>query len=429
MLLGIGVGLVGTTLAARLSDASGGAFAMANSLAATLFVFVRIIGAGIGVVVTQNLGAGRRDQADAVARAAVGASTWIGGVMGLVALLFASPLLELLNAPPAVLALAVPMLRALAPALMIDVWNASMASVMRSHLRTRDTLAVIVVMQVCTLSLALPLMPRLGLPGYAVALALSRCVGLALHLWLWRERLDLRLRRSDWWRMPREQLAPVLHIGVPGAAENIAYRLCFMASVAAVGTMGTRAVATHAYAQQLMFIVLLFGLATGFSVEIIVGHLIGAGELHAAHRLVRRALGVGLIASVIIAGSFALASPWLLRCFTDDVAIIAMGHTLMCMTVLLEPGRTFNLVVINALRAAGDARFPVMAGAASMVIVLAGGSWLLGVHFGLGLPGIWIAYASDEWIRGLIMWRRWARHGWVPHARATHRRVKAARAV
>jgi Na+-driven multidrug efflux pump len=92
--------------------------------------------------------------------------------------------------------------------------------------------------------------------------------------------------------------------------------------------------------------------------------------------------------------------------------------------VLLEPGRTFNLVVINALRAAGDARYPVLAGAASMGIVLGGGSWLLGIHFGLGLTGVWIAYAADEWIRGLLMWRRWVRHGWVPHARATHRRLR-----
>jgi Na+-driven multidrug efflux pump len=65
----------------------------------------------------------------------------------------------------------------------------------------------------------------------------------------------------------------------------------------------------------------------------------------------------------------------------------------------------------------------VLAGAASMLIVLAGGSWLLGSHLGLGLPGVWIAYAADEWIRGLLMWRRWARHKWVPHARASRRRL------
>ena len=47
--------------------------------------------------------------------------------------------------------------------------------------------------------------------------------------------------------------------------------------------------------------------------------------------------------------------------------------------MLLEPGRTFNLIVINALRATGDARYPVVVGAGSMLLVLAGGSWLLGV--------------------------------------------------
>ena len=60
---------------------------------------------------------------------------------------------------------------------------------------------------------------------------------------------------------------------------------------------------------------------------------------------------------------------------------------------------------------------------------MAGGSWLLGVHFGLGLPGVWIAYTADEWLRGLMMAARWQRRGWLGHARATHRRVSRTRRV
>ena len=193
--------------------------------------------------------------------------------------------------------------------------------------------------------------------------------------------------------------------------------------MAVAGSLGTQALATQAYTQQFMMLVLLFGLATGLSVEIVVGHLVGAGRLHDAHRLVRRALALGLVVSLVVAGAAALAAPWLLRLFTQDTTIIAAAGVLLWWTVLLEPGRTFNLVVINALRATGDARYPVLAGAASMLIVLAGGSWLLGSHLGLGLPGVWIAYAADEWIRGLLMWRRWARHKWVPHARVSRRRL------
>ena len=33
-------------------------------------------------------------------------------------------------------------------------------------------------------------------------------------------------------------------------------------------------------------------------------------------------------------------------------------------------------------------------------------AWWLGVHLGIGLAGIWIAFAVDEWVRGLLMMLR-----------------------
>ena len=52
---------------------------------------------------------------------------------------------------------------------------------------------------------------------------------------------------------------------------------------------------------------------------------------------------------------------------------------------------------------------------------MAGGSWWLGAYLGWGLAGVWLAYAADEWLRGLLMWRRWLRLRWLPFARQTHR--------
>ncbi|MGN6827059.1 MATE family efflux transporter [Paucibacter sp. M5-1] len=432
LLLAIALGLVGTGLAAQVSDAAGGAFSLANQISAALFVLFRVIGAGVSVVVTQNLGGGRRDEADRVALAVLGASSWLGLFTGLLSLLFAGPLMRLMQSPPEVLPIATPFLMAMAPALLLDAWNASMAAVMRAHLRTRDTLLVLVLMHLCHLLLAVPLMrgwgplPALGLPGFALALALSRALGLALHLALWAKTLQLQLRpqRSDWWRLPRRQLADVLHIGLPGAAENIAHRLCFMVTVAVAAQLGTQALATHAYVLQLQGVVIMFSLSISFAVEIMVGHLVGAGRLHTAHQLVRRALLTGLAVSVVLAALAALATPWLLSGFTSDPAIVSSGQTLMWITVLVEAGRTFNLVLINGLRAAGDARYPMYVGAVSMPAVMAGGGWLLAGPLGWGLVGLWLAYAADEWLRGLLMWRRWLRLGWVPHARGVRRRMR-----
>ncbi len=50
------------------------------------------------------------------------------------------------------------------------------------------------------------------------------------------------------------------------------------------------------------------------------------------------------------------------------------------------------------------------------------GSDILGRAF--GLPGIFIAYAADKWVRGLLMMARWHGYGWLPNARATPRRVR-----
>jgi len=429
LVLGLLVGLTGLWLASRQSDSASGAFALANNVQASFFLLFRIISMGVSVVITQNLGAGNRAGADETARASLGASTWLGLGAGVVVAACADPLLRLLNAPADVLPIAGPYLRVLAVALALDAFNASMSSVMRAHLHARDTLMNMLAMHSLHLLICTPLMagfgpvPGLGLPGFALAMALSRAFGIAFHLWLWERRLGLVPVRRDWWVMRWRRLGPVLHIGLPGAAENVAYRLALLVTIALVARMGAAELATHSYTMQIMYFILVFGLALGFASEILVGHLIGAGQLHAAHALVRRSLRWGLLVSTSLALVAALTAPWTMRLFTHDPRIIEAATTLLWITVLLEPGRTFNLVVINALRATGDARFPVAAGAASMVFVMAGGAWLLGVHFELGLAGVWIAYAADEWLRGLTMAARWYRHGWVPWARATHRRV------
>lgn len=433
--LAMAMGVVGTLLAARLGDVPAAAFALCAQITAMLFVLFRVVGAGVGVVVAQSLGGGRRDSADRTALATLGAASWTGGACAALALFGAGPLLRALNTPPEVLALAQPLLQALAPAVLLDAWNNTLASVLRAHLHARPTLRVNGLIQAVHGALAWPLMlgvaglgdgQGLGLAGYALALLLARGVGLALLLQAWRQALGLRPAGADWWRWRGDVLAPVVHVGWPGAVEHGVWRVGFLVSLSVVGTLGASALATHAYVLQITQGILLCGLVTGLSAEIVVGHLIGAGRLHAAHRLVRRALGWGLCWAAGLSLAAALAGRWLLGWFSADPAILDQGATLLWLTVALETGRVFNLVLLNALRAAGDARYPMWAGLPVVAAVMAGGSLWLGGPAGWGLVGVWLAYAADEWVRGLLSWWRWTRLGWLPAARRTHRRLRRA---
>ncbi len=427
-LLGMSVAMAGLYLAAHISDATAGAFGLVQQVLESLFVVFRVLAIGLGIMVTQCLGGGRTEQAHQTARMALAASAWAGLAVGAWLLLGGGWTLNVLNAPDELRGTAQHYMALLAPAMVLEAANLSMAAVLRAHLRARESLLIMLAMHSAHLLLAWPLMrglggwEGLGLPGYALAWWLSRALGLGLHLWCWRTRMQLYPRWRDWWRLRPAALWPVLRIGLPGGAYELAYRLAFMVSLAATARLGVAALATHSYTLQTLKYVSLTSLAIGWACEIMVGRLVGAGQLREAHAMVRKGVRNGLLVSGGLALLAALAAPWLMQLFTRDPVIIEAAQQLLWLSVALELGRVFNLVVAGALRAGGDIHFPVLSGLGSIAIVLGLGSYGLGRA--LGLPGIWLAYVADECVRGALLWWRWQSLGWTPHARRTLRALQ-----
>jgi Na+-driven multidrug efflux pump len=420
LLTGVGVAAVGIWLSARLGDQQAASFSLANQVFATLFVFFRVLGAGVGVVLAQNLGAQQAAQAGRITVVAFWTAWLLGLILGLVAFWGSTSITRWFTTDPQLLAEAAQLLRWIAPALVLDAVVAVLAATLRAHLRAKASMWTILPMQVVQLALAMILMPMLGLAGYAIALLASRVFALALFAFHTHRLVFGQPKVST--DQILQALQEIARIGFPAAAENIGYRLSYAVALSAVGAWGMQSVATHGYVSQLNHLVLPIGLAIGLTTEVIVGRLIGAGQFEEASQLAKSALRLGYSLTGLVALIFALAGPWLLRLFTTDPSIIELGVKLLWISVALELGRTFNLIIINALRGASDVLFPVSAGIGSMIFVLAGGSWLLGHVLGLGLIGIWIAYAADEWVRGLLMWWRWKGKAWRRYAHAAHQR-------
>ena len=148
------------------------------------------------------------------------------------------------------------------------------------------------------------------------------------------------------------------------------------------------------------------------AVAILVGYSVGARDFDQAKRDNARVLQLFLPITVGIALALAVFARPLYGLLSTDPRVIALGARLMWIEVVLEIGRCLNIVLVRNLQAVGDVRFPVGVGILSQWIIAVGMAWVLGVWLQLGLAGVWLAYALDENLRGVIFIFRWRRGRW-----------------
>jgi putative MATE family efflux protein len=425
------IGTVDTFMVSHVSDGAVAALGIANQLVVLALICFNFIGIGASVVITHHVGANDRAGAEKIVKTAIAVNTWIGLVASLVAFLFAAPLLRLMQLPEDLMLYAQPFLTLMGGTLFMEAMNTAIGAALRAHGHTRDAMVVTVIQNVLNIALSCVLLfglfgaPRMGVTGVALASVASRVVASIIFWVLLDRRLKLMLRAGDFFRLQLARIRRILHIGLPAAGEHMSYWVSLMVITSFAARLGGESLATMTYTQNVQRLVILFSIALGLGTEILIGRLIGAGDFEEAYRQVLKSIRTGLLIStggILLVAVF--ATP-LLGLFSHDATIISGGVLLLRMSVLYEPGRVFNIVGINALRATGDARFPVQIAACSQWLLSVPLCWVFGLKLGWGLPGIWGAMMFEEWLRGLIMYRRWKRRDWLKYAHRSRDQVSA----
>jgi putative MATE family efflux protein len=416
------IGTVDTLMVSHISDGAVAALGVANQVVVLSVISFNFIGIGSSVVVTHHLGAGDRAGADRISRAAIGVNSWIGLVVSAAVAALAGPILRLMQLPASLLPYAVPFLTFMGGTLFLEAQNIAMAATLRAHAHTRQVMLVtgfqnvVNVVGNALLLFGLFGLPKLGVVGVAVSGVFSRIVCFFILRRLVLIETAVRLSARDYFGLSFDALRRILRIGLPAAGENLSYWLALMVVTSFAGRMGEASLAANAYSRQVTIWVILFAVSIGLATEILVGHLIGAGDFDKAHEVLLASVRKGLALAAGVSVMVALGAPYVLRVFTKDEAVIGAAVTLQRLGVLLETGRVFNVVAINGLRATGDARFPLLMSACSVWGVWVPLAWLLGLELHFGLTGICLAMICDEWLRGLLNYYRWKRRGWVESA-------------
>jgi putative MATE family efflux protein len=313
--------------------------------------------------------------------------------------------------------------------LFMEAMNTAIGASLRAHGYTRDAMVVTIIQNVINVAASSTLLfglcgaPKMGVLGVALGSVFSRVVASVILWILLDRRLHLMLRARDFFALQVDRIKRILHIGLPAAGEHMSYWVSLMVITSFAARLGGENLATMTYTQNVQRLVILFSIALGLGTEILIGRLIGAGEFEEAYRQVVRSVRTGLLIATSGIILVALAAPQLIGLFSHDAGIIAGGVFLLRLSVLYEPGRVFNIVIINALRATGDASFPIKIAVCSEWFLSVPLCWLLGLKLHWGLTGIWIAMMSEEWLRGLIMAWRWKKRHWLKYAHRSRAQV------
>ena len=412
------LGAVDTVMLSRYSDNSVAAVGLDNQLISLVFLVYQFFSMGAAILCAQYIGAGLRKRLVQVVGMALTVNLMLGLTVSALLFFFAEELLQLMGLRPELMGDGLTYLRLTGALSFFQALSLTFSASLRSADKVVYPMVVTGIVNVINILGNYALIfghwgcPQLGVEGAAIATASSRAIATVLlaviHFKVHIPRFPLHYFRP----MPWQELKNLLHIGVPAMSENISYSLSQVVITFFINQISNEALATRTYCHNMIMFVYLFCISITQGGDILVGHLVGQRRHQAAYILgnyfFRWSMIITLTGSIILA----LSGRSILSAFTDNPEIIAMGVWVLIIDVFLEVGRTANIFAVGTLRATGDAIYPVVVAIIFNWTIAVGLSYVIGIPLGYGLVGMWVGFALDENIRGIILMRRWRSGKW-----------------
>lgn len=418
------LGAVDTIMLSQHSDNSVAAVGVVNQLVNLAVLVFQVISFGTTVLCSQYLGAGLKErmvQATAVAIAFNACS----GLLISAGLYFGSPLLlSLMGLRPELMGEGVCYMRIVGAFAFFQAISLAISASFRSADKVIYPMMVTVVVNLLNIAGNYLLifgkmgMPALGVEGAAISTSIARGASMVILLILLFRIHIPRFPKRLFRPFPWIELKNLLKIGMPAAGEEISYSGSQVVITFFINMLGNEALATRTYCWNMIFFVYIFSIAMGQGGAILLGHLVGERKVHAAYLLGCYTRRLAIQVSVVLSFLLACSGRYVLEWLTDNPEIVRLGCLILWIDVLLEIGRAINIWATQALRATGDVNYQFYVGVVVQWMVSVGFSYLLGIHWGYGLLGMWVSFMLDENIRGLIFifrWRslKWATKGFV----------------
>src|SRR5690554_2210572 len=412
------MGNIDILMLGRFDEFAVGAVGNANQLFQIIGLLFTIITSAVGILISQSIGARKEKDIPLIVSIAFYSNLVFSVLLSIGLLIFGKEVLSLINVPDEIVGYAFSYMSIVGGFLFIHALGLTLTTTIRTMGRPKVVMVVSLVVNVINVIgnyvfLFGPFnIPVLGVTGVAISTSFSRLLGFVVYYWYIQKHLQIKISLSSVLAWPKDMMIKMIKIGVPTALEPLSYQVGQVVIFSMINLFGIVVINTRLYVQVLAWFVYLAVIAISQALLIVVGRFVGSNQYNEAKKVVFKYLGYSSMIALTMSILLAIFGPAILRMFTTDSRVIALASVIFIIDIFVEQGRVLNVVLVNSMKGAGDVYFPAVLGMIMVWLVSVSLAYVLGVVFNFGLIGIWIGFAADEIIRGLILLYRWHSNAW-----------------
>ena len=184
-------------------------------------------------------------------------------------------------------------------------------------------------------------------------------------------------------------LLPCLRVAFPNMLQRFGTSLGFVAFAAMINALGETSTAAHTIANTVESAFYIPGFGMMSAAATLTGNAIGAGD-ERRRKDTARLIFLCEISLMLLSGALLFAfAPQMVRLFSRDAAVVALGSRVLRMVALSEPFYGVSIVIEGMLQGAGRTKAPFAFNILGMWGVRIVGTFLCTQLLGMGLAAAW----------------------------------------
>ncbi|HIA7121799.1 TPA: MATE family efflux transporter [Campylobacter lari] len=406
--------IINTVMVSQYSNFLVGAMGAGNQVADLFIIIFSFLSVGCSVVIAQALGAKDYTLARKVIHQSLFLNALLGFVCGSLILWNGEFLLYLLQIPNELLKDSAIYLHMLGICLFFDAMGIVLAAIIRVYNMAYWVMFTTLLMNIVIFigNFYVLHFTKLELFGVGFSNILGRLVAFGMLVAILSFKLKIHLKIKEMISLEKVVLKKIFNIGGFAAGEHLIWFIQYTITFAFVASLGKENLSVQTIYFQISLLIMLVGQAISVANEIIIGKLVGAKYLNVAYKHTWIALYFSVVASAFVALLNYVLQDFTMGVVKLEESLKELMIPLFTLSIFLEISRTFNIVMVNSLRASGDARFPFLSGVVFMLGVSLPVGYVLCFYAGLGILGVWIGFCADEFLRGIVNSYRWKSKKW-----------------